>query len=303
MNLARDYASTRPAAIRVNYGLQRHAGGGMAVRTIACLPALIGAWRDAAGGVVLSTADFYGFDHKTLERPDLIRGQPRTINQSALGDALTSARPPVKAIYVYNNNPVAVCPDSNKVIAGFSRDRPVHGRARRVPDRHDRLRRHRAAGDDAARALRRAQVLRPPVRPGATIPAIAPLGEAKPNIEVFRLLAKRMGFEEACFDDTDEEVCRQALRSEQPRMRGIDWETVKEQGWQRLAVPERYAPFAEGGLSHALRQMRVLQRNGGETWGSTRCPPTRRRARTSCRRPRWRSAIRSPSFRRRAAIS
>jgi len=108
VNLARDYASTKPAAIRLNYGLQRHAGGGMAVRTIACLPALVGAWRDAAGGVTLTTADFYSFDHTTLERPDLIRGTPRTINQSALGDALTSATPPVKAVYVYNNNPVAV---------------------------------------------------------------------------------------------------------------------------------------------------------------------------------------------------
>jgi anaerobic selenocysteine-containing dehydrogenase len=121
VSLAREYASARPAAIRVNYGLQRHAGGGMAVRTIACLPALVGAWREAAGGVVLTTGDFYTLDHKTLERPDLIQGKPRTINQAALGDALTSARPPVKAIYVYNNNPVAVCPDSNKVIAGFSR--------------------------------------------------------------------------------------------------------------------------------------------------------------------------------------
>src|SRR6185295_28195 len=94
--LADDYGNARAPAIRINYGLQRHAGGGMAVRNIACLPALVGAWRDAAGGAVLTTADFYGFDHKTLERPDLIRGKPRTINQSALGDALTSARPPVK---------------------------------------------------------------------------------------------------------------------------------------------------------------------------------------------------------------
>ena len=247
VNLAREYASVRPAAIRVNYGLQRHAGGGMAVRTIACLPALVGAWREAAGGVVLTTADFYTLDHKTLERPDLIRGKPRTINQSALGDALTSARPPVKAIYVYNNNPVAVCPDSNKVIAGFSRPdlfAVVHDVF--ITDTADyadivlpattQLEHY-----DVHKSYGHLYVL-------ANNPAIAPVGEAKPNSEVFRLLAKRMGFAEACFDDTDEDLCRQALRSSAPRMRGIEWDALKESGWQRLAVPEVYAPFAEGGF-------------------------------------------------------
>src|SRR3954471_14820279 len=97
VQLARDYGGTRPAAIRLNYGMQRHAGGGIAARTIACLPALVGAWRDAAGGIVLTTADFYNFDHAALERPDLLAGRrPRVINQSKLGDALTSAEPPVR---------------------------------------------------------------------------------------------------------------------------------------------------------------------------------------------------------------
>jgi anaerobic selenocysteine-containing dehydrogenase len=247
LNLAREYAATRPAAIRVNYGLQRHAGGGMAIRTIACLPALVGAWREAAGGVVLSTSDFYSFDHQALERPDLLRGSPRTINQSALGDALTSARPPVKAIYVYNNNPVAVCPDSNKVIAGFSRPdlfTVVHDifmtdtadYADIVLPATTQLEHY-----DVHKSYGHLYVL-------ANNPAIAPVGEARPNIEVFRQLAKRMGFTEPCFEDSDEEVCRQALRSREPRMRGIEWDTLKERGWQRLAVPEVYAPFAEGGF-------------------------------------------------------
>jgi len=247
VNLAREYASVRPAAIRVNYGLQRHAGGGMAVRTIACLPALVGAWRHAAGGVVLTTGDFYTLDHKTLERPDLIRGKPRTINQAALGDALTTAKPPVKAIYVYNNNPVAVCPDSNKVIAGFSRPdlfAVVHDIF--ITDTADyadivlpattQLEHY-----DVHKSYGHLYVL-------ANNPAIAPVGESKPNSEVFRLLAKRMGFTEACFDDTDEDLCRQALSSGAPRMRGIEWDSLKERGWQRLAVPEVYAPFAEGGF-------------------------------------------------------
>src|SRR6185295_18489607 len=123
VQLARDYATIKPAAIRLNYGMQRHAGGGIAARNIACLPALVGAWRDLAGGIVLTTADFYKFDHAALERPDLLGGRkPRTINQSQLGDALLEAKPPVKAIIVYNNNPVAVCPDSNKVLKGFARE-------------------------------------------------------------------------------------------------------------------------------------------------------------------------------------
>jgi anaerobic selenocysteine-containing dehydrogenase len=247
VNLARDYASIKPGAIRVNYGLQRHAGGGMAVRTIACLPALVGAWREAAGGVVLSTADFYTLDHKTLERPDLIRGRPRTINHSALGDALTSAQPPVKAIYVYNNNPVAVCPDSNKVIAGFSR-----------PDLfavvHDIFLTDTTDYADivlpATTQLEHVDVHKSygHLYVVANNQAIAPVGEAKPNSEVFRLLAKRMGFADACFDDSDEHLCRQALASGAPRMRGIEWDSLKEQGWQRLAVPESFAPFAEGGF-------------------------------------------------------
>ena len=94
--LARDYAATRPSAIRVNYGLQRHKGGGAAVRAITCLPALVGAWRDAAGGVLLSTGDFYGMNTAALERPDLLAGRrPRTVNTSAIGDALLDAQPPI----------------------------------------------------------------------------------------------------------------------------------------------------------------------------------------------------------------
>jgi anaerobic selenocysteine-containing dehydrogenase len=245
--LAREYAREKPAAIRLNYGMQRHAGGGMAARTIACLPALVGAWRDPSGGVVLSTNDFYGMDHAALERPDLIRGTPRTINHAALGDALTSARPPVKAIYVYNNNPVAVCPDSNKVIAGFSRPDlfcVVHDVF--LTDTADYADLFLPATTqlehfDLHKSYGHLYVL-------ANNPAIEPLGEARRNIEVFRQLAKRMGFSDACFDDSDEDVCRAALRSTNPRMAGIEWDSLKEAGWIRLKVPERFAPFAEGGF-------------------------------------------------------
>lgn len=247
VDLAREYARAKPAAIRINYGMQRHSGGGMAVRTIACLPALVGAWRDAAGGVLLSTGDFYALDHAALERPDLIPNRPRTINQAALGDALVSAQPPVKAIYVYNNNPVAVCPDSNKVIAGFSRPDlfcVVHDLF--LTDTTD-------YADIVLPATTQLEHLDVHKSYGhlyvvANNPAIAPLGESRRNIEVFRQLAKRMGFTEPCFDDSDEDVARQALRSSNPRMQGIEWASLKEAGWRRLAVPERFAPFAEGGF-------------------------------------------------------
>jgi len=245
VGLAREYARTRPAAIRLNYGMQRHSGGGMAVRTITCLPALTGHWRDAAGGVVLSTGDFYGMNHAALERPDLIPNRPRSINQSALGDALTAAEPPVRAIYVYNNNPVAVCPDSQKVIAGFRREdlfTVVHeifltdtaDYADIVLPATTQLEHY-----DVHKSYGHLYVL-------ANSPAIAPVGEAKPNSEVFRLLAARMGFTEACFSDTDEDICRQALASSDPRMAGIEWNALKARGWQRLNLPARFAPFAEG---------------------------------------------------------
>jgi anaerobic selenocysteine-containing dehydrogenase len=242
VQLARDYGTIKPAAIRLNYGMQRHAGGGIAARTIACLPALTGAWRDVAGGLVLTTADFYGFDHAALERPDLLGGRrPRTINHSQLGDALTAGQPPVKATIVYNNNPVAVCPESDKVIAGFSREDlftvVIDHFQTDTADYADillpattQLEHH-----DVHKSYGHLYVL-------ANNPAIAPLGESLPNSEVFRRLAARMGFEEPCFRDSDEDLCRTALKGK------TSWEELKREGWQRLAVPQRFAPFAEGGF-------------------------------------------------------
>ncbi|HEX8097636.1 MAG TPA: molybdopterin-dependent oxidoreductase, partial [Pyrinomonadaceae bacterium] len=113
VRLARQYAQTKPCVIRINYGLQRHAGGGMAVRTVSCLPAVVGAWRDPAGGVLLSTSGTFPLNFEALERPDLMPSpRPRTVNMSQLGDALTKLTgPPVRALYVYNSNPAAVAPD------------------------------------------------------------------------------------------------------------------------------------------------------------------------------------------------
>ncbi|HEX6692663.1 MAG TPA: molybdopterin oxidoreductase family protein [Burkholderiales bacterium] len=247
VGLARDYGRTRPAGIRLNYGMQRHAGGGIAARTIACLPALVGAWRDPAGGIVLSTADFYGFDHAALERPDLLKTKARSINQSALGDALTSGKPPVRALVVYNNNPVAVCPDSSKVIAGFSREDlftvVMDSFMTDTADYADIVlpATTQLEHDDVHKSYGHLYVL-------ANNQAIQPVGESLPNIEVFRRLAARMGFEDACFRDSDDDVARQALGSGHRNLAAISWESLKARGWQRLGVPERFAPFAAGGF-------------------------------------------------------
>ena len=245
VNFAREYASTRPAVIRVNYGLQRHAGGGMAVRTIACLPALTGSWRDTGGGVLLSTSGMAGFDEQVLERPDLTPGNPRTINMSRLGEALTDTRPPVRAIYVYNSNPAAIAPDQSKVLAGFRREdlfTVVHEQFQTdTADYADILL-------PATTQLEHRDMVKPYGHYYLVYnePAIAPLGEAKPNWEVFQLLARRMGFDDECFEDTDEDIIRQALATDHAPLRGITLDKLKQDGWARLNLPETFAPFADG---------------------------------------------------------
>ncbi len=251
VNLAREYATT---------------GGGMAVRAITCLPALVGAWRDAAGGALLSTSGTFGINAQALERPDLIWNNPRTINMSAIGDALLGHQrvqelsvkdapaetlepldPPVRAIYVYNSNPVAIAPDSRRVIAGFKREdlfTVVHEIFQTdTADYADILLPATTQLEhfDIHKAYGHIYML-------INKPAIEPLGEAKPNSEVFRMLAERMGFTEDCFKDSDEEIARQAINYDHPRMRGMTFEELKERGWMRLSVPEKFAPFAEGGF-------------------------------------------------------
>jgi len=251
VRLAREYATVKPAAIRLNYGMQRTSGGGMAARTIACLPALVGAWRDAAGGVVLTTAGFFGVDTAKLGRPDLLARsrcpKPRTINMSAIGDALNDAAPPIRALYVYNSNPVAVAPESRKVIRGFAREDLF-------TVVHDIFQTDTC--DYADIVLPATTQLEQTDVHGAyghlyfmaNNPAISPLGESLPNSEVFRRLARKMGFEDECLYDGDEDVCRQALALAGPYGKDIQWDALKRDGWKRLDVPASFAPFAHGGF-------------------------------------------------------
>ena len=304
VQLARDYGTAKPAAIRLNYGMQRHAGGGMAARTIACLPALVGAWRDPAGGILLTTADNYHFDHAKLERPDLMPSpRPRVINHAKLGEALTAAESPVRAVIVYNNNPVAVCPESSKVIAGFKREDlfcvVMDSFLTDTADYADIVlpATTQLEHPDIHKSYGHLYVL-------ANNPAIAPVGESLPNAEVFRRLAARMGFEEACFRDSDDDLARQAIGSGHANLAGIDWETLKKAGWQRLGAADGVRAVREGQFPHALGQVRVLQRGAeGAGHGSAAdCyhPPAELPSSNPGAGAR---STRSTSFRRRCAIS
>ncbi|HZA96550.1 MAG TPA: molybdopterin oxidoreductase family protein [Burkholderiaceae bacterium] len=247
-DFARDYWQIRPAVIRVNYGMQRARGGGNAVRAVACLPALAGHWRDAAGGVLLSTSGMYPIDSEKLYRPDLLAGKtPRTINMSTIGDDLHSADPPIDALIVYNSNPVAVAPQSREVARGFAReDLFTVVLEHFLTDTAD-------YADYVLPATTQLEHLDVHKSYGhlymlANNAAIQPLGEALPNSEIFRRLAAKMGFDDPCFCETDDQLAEQAFKREGPTA-GFDWHRLKQSGWQRLDVPEKYAPFADGGFA------------------------------------------------------
>ena len=246
---AREYAAARPSAIRINYGLNRHAGAGMAVRTVACLPAITGAWRDPGGGILLSTSGTYPVRGAALERTDLIRPGTRTLNMSEIGRILTDTElaPPVKAIFVYNSNPVAVAPESASVRRGFAREDLF-------VVVHDLFQTDTADFADivlpATTSLEHYDIHKSygHLYLSLSRPAIEPPGEAKPNTEVFRLLARRMGLGHPCLRETDEEMARQALDWDHPHLKGITFEQLEREGSVRLAVSEPYAPFAQGGF-------------------------------------------------------
>jgi anaerobic selenocysteine-containing dehydrogenase len=254
VELARLYGQTaragEPVAIRTNYGVQRVRGGGMAVRNIACLPALVGAWRHPAGGVQLSSSGSFPSNKAWLQRPDLLKRLPRTINMSTIGNDLlrpASAEfgPEVEALIVYNANPVAVAPDSSTVAAGFAREDLFtvvleHFQTDTV-DYADIVLPATTQLEhvDAHTSFGHLYMM-------ANNAAIAPLGESKSNTEIFRLLAAHMGFDDPCFKETDDEMAAQAFNNKDVRALHFDWEALKQKGWQKLNMPD--APFAQGGF-------------------------------------------------------
>jgi anaerobic selenocysteine-containing dehydrogenase len=244
-SLARLYGTTRPALIRANYGMQRARGGGMATRNIACLPALVGAFRDPAGGFFLSTSSNFLIDSQALSRPDLLAGRtPRTVNMSTIGPALLDRSAPINALIVYNSNPVAVAPDSTRVTQGFAREDlftvVLEHFQTDTADYADILL-------PATTQLEHLDVVKPygHYYMMANNPAIDPLGEAKPNSEIFRLLAKVMGFTEPCFRDSDETIAQAAVAKD------WDFNAVRAVGWKRVGPPQQVARFAHGGFDTA----------------------------------------------------
>ncbi len=252
--LARDYADIQPAAIRLNYGMQRVRGGGNAVRLIATLPCLVGAWRHRAGGLLLSSSGWFPTDHAALQRPELLAGrQPRTLNMSTIGDDLLREAAPgfgprIEALVVYNSNPVAVAPESPKVVRGFAReDLFTVVLEHFLTDTAD----HADYVLPATTQLEHLDVHGSYGHTSVLIneAAVAPLGEALPNTEIFRRLARRMGFLEPCFTETDEQIARQAFGAR------VDFDALRARGWVQLPLPE--APFAEGGFPTPSGRCRI----------------------------------------------
>jgi anaerobic selenocysteine-containing dehydrogenase len=243
--LAREYGTTKPAAIRLNYGMQRVRGGGNAARAVASLPALTGAWRHRAGGVLLSSSGMFPVDRAALQRPDLLAGRtPRTINMSTIGDDLLRETAPgfgpkIEALVVYNSNPVAVAPESGKVVQGFARDDlftvVLEHFQTDTADYADYILPATTQLEhwDVHLAYGHTDVL-------LNRPAIEPVGQARPNTQIFRDLAARMGLHDACLGDSDEDICRQAFG------RTVDFNALLARGHATLNLPD--APFAEGGF-------------------------------------------------------
>ncbi|MSR32435.1 MAG: molybdopterin oxidoreductase family protein [Gemmataceae bacterium] len=252
--LAREYATTYPALIRLNYGLQRHGGGGMAVRTITCLPAVTGAWKHPGGGAFLSTSAMYPLKNQDkFECHDLVPQGTRTVNMTSLAEALTSELPPpeIKALVVYNANPATVCPDQARVIRGLKREDLFTVVLEQFPtDTTD-------YADVVLPATTQLEHLDLHTSYGHLFvglnePAIAPLGEAKPNTEIFRLLARGMDLPGQFFQATDEELVREALEPNPESLtgagalNGITLEALRENGFLRLNLPADYSPFSQG---------------------------------------------------------
>ncbi len=257
VGLARTYGECaqrgEASLIRMNYGVQRVHGGGMAVRNIACLPALVGAWRHTAGGTQLSLSDAFPKNIAGLQRPDLFPAKitPRTINMSTIGDDLlreTSAEfgPKIEAVVVYNSNPVAIAPESSVVARGFAREDlftvVLEHFQTDTADYADILLPATTQLEhiDVHSAYGHLYMM-------ANNAAIAPLGEAKSNTEIFRLLAQGMNFVDPCFNETDDQIAAKAFQQLDERAIHFDWASLKKTGWAKLRVPD--APFAHGGFA------------------------------------------------------
>jgi len=251
VRFARRYGASPRTFIRIGIGLSRHQNGAMTCRTLACLPALTGAYADPHGGALLSTGGAFGFDYAVLERPDLMpTPAPRMINMIQLGQALTdkAMAPPVRSLYVYSSNPAAVCPDQTRVLRGLAREdlfTVVHEQVMTDTAHYadivlpattsmEHLDLYRSFGQLTVQLAR---------------PVLPPQGQAKSNWEAIGLLARAMGVAEAHYAKGDEGLIREFLAKGDPSVRGITWEQLVRDGWVRVELPRPYMPFADGALT------------------------------------------------------
>jgi len=248
--LAREYASNQPAVIRIGVAIERHRGGGQTVRALACLPALVGAWRNPGGGFLQMPLWAFPIKWEVLMRPDFIQPGTRVINQYKLGQALTGELPldpPIKALFVYNSNPAVVSAEQDKVVQGLAREDIFTVVS-------EQFLTDTANFADivlpATTQLEQFDLMFSWGHHYLTLnqPAVAPLGEAVPNVELFRRLASCMSFEDASFQLSDEQRMLEAMDWSAPVLQGITLEQLKREGFMRLNLPspDEYAPHAEG---------------------------------------------------------
>ena len=250
--LAREYATTRPATLRPLIGLEHHVNGAMTYRTLACLPVLTGAWRDLGGGIFRSTGSMQGqaLGGARLAMEEVWKPGVRSLNMRDLGRDLcsTTLAPPVRALFVWNANPAASTPNQNAIRRGLARDDLF-------TVVHDLMMTDTARYADYVLPAT-SQIEHLDVVPawghmvlGLNRPAIAPRGEAVSNTELFRRLARALGRTEPFLFESDEALVQTALTSEHPWLRGVTLDRLVEEGWARLAVPEDYRPYANGGFA------------------------------------------------------
>ncbi len=245
---ARRYGATRASFLRIGIGLSRHDNGGMTCRTLACLPALTGAYAHPHGGALLSSGDAAGFALGVLQRPDLLpRPAPRVLNMIHLGRALTdpALAPPIQALYVYSSNPAAVCPNQTLVMRGLAREdlfTVVHEQVMTDTARFADLVLPATTSmehEDVYRSYGQFYVQ-------LARPVLPPIGQARSNWEVCGLLARALGVAEAHYARTPEALIREVLAKGDASVRDITYERLVAEGSVRLELPRPYLPFADG---------------------------------------------------------
>ena len=244
VKLGQRLADTRPTGIRIGIGIQRHGGGGMAVRTITCIPGVTGDWKYPGGGVCYDTRGFYGVNWAALWRDDLRTRETRALLMTRLGEGLLDiANPPVKALFVYGSNPAASVPHQTKVLRGLARDDLFT-----VVVEHFMTDTARYADIvlPATMAIEHQDLL---IAYGHLYlswnePAASPPGQCLPATEMFRRMGRRMRLDIPELYDSDETIARQILESGHPSLAGITFEELKARGWMRLNYPDPFVPFA-----------------------------------------------------------